>query len=90
MIATIYVMATRSFGHTSKVLGRITMHSIPPLNLNDTEISDSFHKANAFNDYFKSVFTIENLQSFPAKGPSPHPDIDDITIYLLFWNTQIT
>ena len=55
-------------------------HSIPPLNLNDTEISDSFHKANAFNDYFKSVFTIENLQSFPTKGPSPHPDIDDITI----------
>ena len=55
-------------------------HGIPPLNLNDTVISDSLHKADAFNDYFKSVFTTENLQSFPDKGPSPHPDIDDITI----------
>ena len=48
--------------------------------MNDTVISDSLHKADAFNDYFKSVFTTENLQSFPDKGPSPHPDIDDITI----------
>ena len=50
------------------------------MNLNDTVNSDNLHKANAFNDYFKSVFTTENLQSFPDKGPSPHPDIDDITI----------
>ena len=50
------------------------------MNLNDTVISENLHKANAFNDYFKSVFTTEDLQSFPDKGPSPHPNIDDITI----------
>ena len=55
-------------------------HGIPPLNLNDTVISENLHKANVFNDYSKSVFTTENLQSFPDKGPNPHPDIDDITI----------
>ena len=55
-------------------------HSIPPLNLNDTIISDSSYKSEAFNNYFKSIFTIENLQNFPDKGPSPYPDIDSITI----------
>ena len=79
MTATIYIITTKSFGHTFKSL-RKDNHGIPPLNLNDTVISENLHKANAFNDYFKSVFTTENLQSFPDKGPSPHPDIDDITI----------
>lgn len=79
-----------SFGHTYIKSLRKDNHGIPPLNLNDTVISENLHKANAFNDYFKSVFTTENLQSFPDKGPSPHPDIDDITTYFLSWNTQIT
>ena len=55
-------------------------HSIPPLSLGDTVISESSHKSEVFNNYFKSVFTVENLQNFPDKGSSPHPDIDDITI----------
>ena len=54
--------------------------SIPPLSLNGTEISDSLYKSDVFNNYFKSVFTIEDLQNLPDKGPSPHPDIDNITI----------
>jgi len=44
------------------------------------EISDSLRKSDVFNNYFKSVFTSEDLQNFPDKGPSPHPDIDNITI----------
>jgi len=54
--------------------------SIPPLSLNDTIISDNLHKSEVFNNYFKSVFTTEDLQNLPDKGPSPHPDIDNITI----------
>ena len=40
-------------------------------------ISESFHKSEVliFNNYFKSVFTVNDLQSFPDKGPSRHPDI---------------
>ena len=37
-------------------------------------------KAEIFNHHFKSVFTRENLEDFPSKGPSSHPTIENVTI----------
>ena len=37
-------------------------------------------KADAFNDYFKSIFTTENLSSMPIMPDSPHPNMQDIDI----------
>ena len=38
-------------------------------------------KADALNDYFKSVFTKEQLP-IPTKGPSPFPSIQSLEIGL--------
>ena len=38
-------------------------------------------KAEALNRHFSSVFTRNDGSSTPDKGPSPHPSIDDLTIY---------
>ena len=43
-------------------------------------VTDNLSKAKIMNVQFQSVFTIEDLITFPAKGPSPYPSIPDITI----------
>ena len=42
-------------------------------------------KADALNDYFKSVFTTdhEDLSSMPVMPDSPHPNMQDIDIIAL-------
>ena len=72
MTATIYIHNNNKKFWTYIKSLRKDNHGIPPLNLNDTVINENLHKANVFNDYSKSVFTTENLQSFPDKGPNPH------------------
>ena len=52
----------RNFGHLLKV-GQCT---IPPLQVNDITITDSYPKAKAFNNYLRSVFTNEDT------SPTPH------------------
>ena len=47
-----------------------------------TIASESFEKAEAFNEYFKSVFTVENLSYIPDKGTSPYPFVPKINITL--------
>ena len=43
---------------------------------------ESSEKAKAFNEYFKSVFTVEDLSYIPDKGTSPYPAIPEINITL--------
>ena len=45
-------------------------------------------KANALNDYFKSVFTNEQLPT-PTKGPSPFPSIQSLEIGLNGFTKQL-
>ena len=47
-----------------------------------TIASESSEKAEAFNEYFKSVFTLEDLSYIPDKGTSPYPAIPEINITL--------
>ena len=47
-----------------------------------TIASESFEKAEAFNEYFKSVFTVEDLSYIPDKGTSPYPFVPKINITL--------
>lgn len=42
--------------------------------------SDNKNKAEILNQQFKSVFTKENLQDFPDKGPSPYNRMKDVII----------
>ena len=42
--------------------------------------SDNLSKANILNNQFESVFTKEDTSSLPDKGPSPHPEMPDITV----------
>ena len=44
--------------------------------------SGSSEKAKAFNEYFKSVFTVEDLSYIPNKGTSPYLSIPEIDITL--------
>ena len=37
-------------------------------------------KADIFSRHFGSVFTRENADDIPLKGPSPYPDIEDISM----------
>ena len=37
-------------------------------------------KADIFSKQFESVYTRENADDIPLKGPSPYPDIEDISI----------
>ena len=52
--------------------------------LKDTDgltYSDSESKANILNRQFSSVFNSnEDVNTIPRKGPSPHPDMDNITV----------
>ena len=45
-----------------------------------TIASESSEKTEAFNEYFKSVFTVEDLSYIPNKGTSPYPAIPEINI----------
>ena len=54
---------------------------IPSLKVNDMVKTTDSDKADALNDYFKSVFTKEQLP-IPTKGPSPFPSIQSLEIGL--------
>ena len=54
--------------------------SIPPIHVNDTTLTDSQEKSNAFNDYFTSVFTQEDLSAVPTMNGIPFPEIPHISI----------
>ena len=43
--------------------------------------SDPNMKANIMNETFTSVFTKEDLENLPSKGPSPHPKVPPIEIH---------
>ena len=45
---------------------------------NDDVVSDSREKANLLSNYFKSVFTKEDLQNMPPEATSPYADIPPI------------
>ena len=47
---------------------------------NGSVVSNSQEKAEILNNQFKSVFTIENTENFPNKGPSSYPKFQDIEI----------
>ena len=47
---------------------------------NGTPVIHPGKKAQLLNNQFKSVFTLEDLQHIPSKGPSPYSSIPDITI----------
>ena len=48
---------------------------VAPLEINDDVISASRKKANLLNNYFKSVFTKEDLQNMPPEATSLYADI---------------
>ena len=45
-------------------IGTLKSHDSAP-------ITDPIQKAEAFNEYFQTVFTNENCDSFPNKGANP-------------------
>ena len=47
-----------------------------------TIVSEPSEKAEIFNNYFKSVFTVEDLSDIPNKNTSPYPSIPEINITL--------
>ena len=51
---------------------------VAPLEINDDAVSDSREKANLLSNYFKSVFTKEDLQNMPPEATSPYADIPPI------------
>ena len=53
---------------------------IPPLSVNGTVTSNSSQKSEMLSNHFNSVFTTEDLDNFPDKGPSPHPVIENINV----------
>ena len=54
---------------------------IPPLkNKGGFLTSDSLNKAEILNEQFKSVFTSENLDNKPNKGPSPFTSMQNINV----------
>ena len=48
------------------------------MEINDDVVSDSREKANLLSNYFKSVFTKEDLQNMPPEATSPYADIPPI------------
>ena len=54
--------------------------SIPPINFHGNTITDSFLKSNAFNEYFTSIFTQEDVPSLPTMEVSPFPQISPIKV----------
>ena len=55
-------------------------NGIQPLKVDGNVITDSKEKASIFNSHFKSVFTNEPDEVLPDKGPSPHPQMENINI----------
>ena len=51
-----------------------------PLQVDDITITDSYPKAEAFNNYFRSVFTSEDTSSMPHMRGAPFPDMPSISI----------
>lgn len=51
---------------------------VAPLEINDDVVSDSREKANLLGNYFKSVFTKEDLQNIPPEASSSYADIPPI------------
>ena len=51
---------------------------VAPLEINDDVVSDSREKANLLSNYFKSVFTKEDLQNMTPEATSPYADIPPI------------
>lgn len=49
--------------------------SIPLIHVADSVLTDSQEKYNAFNDYFTSIFTQEDLSTVPTIIDIPFPDI---------------
>lgn len=47
-----------------------------------TAITDPTHKAEAFNQYFETLFTSENLDTIPDKGTTPFPPIPEFQIII--------
>ena len=54
--------------------------SIGILKAEDKITETSNEKADMLNDQFVSVFTEENKEQVPDKGPSPHKPMNDIQI----------
>ena len=54
--------------------------TIPPLQVDDITITDSYPKAEAFNNYFRSVFTSEDTSSMLHMGGALFPDMPSISI----------
>ena len=52
------------------------------ISITGTVVSKSSEKAEAFNEYFKTVFTVEDLSYIPDKGTSSYPAILEISITL--------
>ena len=48
---------------------------VSPLEINDDAVSDSREKASLVSNYFKSVFTKEDLQNMTPEATSPYADI---------------
>jgi len=51
---------------------------VAPLEINDDAVSDSREKANLLSNYFKSVFTKEDLQNMTPEATSTYADIPPI------------
>ena len=51
---------------------------VAPLEINNDVVSDSREKANLLSNYFKTVFTKEDLQNMPPEATSPYADIPPI------------
>ena len=54
--------------------------SIPPLRSEGVLIADAVGKANILNRQYSSVFTLEDTNNIPSKGPSKAPPIPNIKI----------
>ena len=51
---------------------------VAPLEINDDGVSDSREKANLLSNYFKSVFTKEDLQNMTPEATTAYADIPPI------------
>ena len=51
-----------------------------PFKVDGDVLTDSKEKARIFTSHFKSVFTNEPDEVLPDKGPSPHPQMENINI----------
>ena len=52
----------------------------PPLQVDDITITDSYPKAETFNNYFRSVFTSKDTSPTLHMKGAPFPDMPSISI----------